>query len=242
MLGIDVILQFLKDLLMLASYIEKGNYFPQPLSHDEEESCLDRYLNGDDEARMTLIERNLRLVVHVAKKYHNCGREMDDLICIGNIGLVKAVNTYNRTKGTQLATYAARCIDNEILMIIRKAKKEKMEVSLHGSIGMDTEGNELSLIDVLCTGQDDVMDMVDLKLQVERLNTLIEKHLTDREQKVVIHRFGLRGFERMTQQDIGNMLGISRSYVSRIETKAIEVLNNYFMDCKCMKFIKESAM
>lgn len=229
-LSADMLLQFMKDLLTLASYIEKGNYFPQPLTPDDEAKYLELHLHGDEEARQTLIERNLRLVVHVAKKYHGCGKEMDDLISIGTIGLIKAVNTYNRKKGTQLATYAARCIDNEILMTIRSAKKEKNEVFIQEPIGIDKEGNEISLIDVLGTGQDDVMEKVDLKLQMEKLGELIEKYLNEREQKVIFYRYGLRGCNRLTQREIGKLLGISRSYVSRIEKKAIEILNDLFPD------------
>ncbi len=226
----DILRQFMHDLLFLTSYIEKGNYFPQPLTPEEEAQCIERHLHGDAEARQTLIERNLRLVVHVSKKYNGCGKDMDDLISIGTIGLIKAVNTFNRKKGTQLATYAARCIDNEILMTIRSAKKEKNEVFIQEPIGIDKEGNEISLIDVLGTGQDDVIDMVDLKLQMEKLGDLIIKNLNEREQKVIFYRYGLRGCKRLTQREIGKLLGISRSYVSRIEKKAIEVLNGLFPD------------
>lgn len=226
----DMLLQFMRDLLLLTSYIEKGNYFPQPLSPEEEAKCIECHLHGDEGARQTLIEHNLRLVVHVAKKYHGCGKEMDDLISIGTIGLIKAVNTYNHKRGTQLATYAARCIDNEILMMIRAAKKEKNEVFIQEPIGVDKEGNEISLIDVLGTGQDDVIDKVDLKLQMEKLADLIVKNLSDREQKVIFYRYGLRGYRRLTQREIGKLLGISRSYVSRIEKKAIEILNGLFPD------------
>jgi RNA polymerase sporulation-specific sigma factor len=227
-LSADTLLQFMRELLLLTSFIEKGNYFPQPLSPEDEGKYLDRHLHGDEEARQALIEHNLRLVVHVAKKYHGSGKEMDDLISIGTIGLIKAVNTYNRKKGTQLATYAARCIDNEILMTIRSAKKEKNEVYIQEPIGTDKEGNEISLIDVLGTGQDDVIDKVDLKLQMEKLDDLIERYLGDREKKVILYRYGLCGYKRLTQREIGKLLGISRSYVSRIEKKAIEELNALF--------------
>lgn len=224
----DFMLQCMRELLLLAGYIEKGNYFPQPLSAEDEAKYLEQHLHGDMEARQVLIERNLRLVVHVAKKYHGCGKDMDDLISIGTIGLIKAVNTYNKKKGTQLATYAARCIDNEILMTIRSAKKEKNEVFIQEPIGIDKEGNEISLIDVLGTGQDEVVDKVDLKLQMEKLDELIEKSLNERERRVIFYRYGLNGCNRLTQREIGNLLGISRSYVSRIEKKAIEMLNGLF--------------
>ena len=216
------------DLLFLVSYVEKGNYFPQPLNSEEEALVIERHLHGDIDARNILIEHNLRLVVHVAKKYHGCNKEMDDLISIGTIGLIKAVNTYNRKKGTQLATYAARCIDNEILMTIRSAKKEKNEIYMQEPIGVDQEGNEISLIDVLGTSQDDVLDKVDLKIQLEKLNELIDHVLNDREKKVILYRYGIRNYKRLTQREIGKLLGISRSYVSRIEKKAIELLNDGF--------------
>jgi RNA polymerase sporulation-specific sigma factor len=220
------LLEMMRDLLFLVSYVEKGNYFPQPLNSDEEAKVIERHLHGEAEARNILIERNLRLVVHVAKKYHGCGKEMDDLISIGTIGLIKAVNTYNRKKGTQLATYAARCIDNEILMTIRSAKKEKNEVYMQEPIGIDKEGNEISLTDVLGTNQDEVLDKVDLKIQLEKLDHLIDRVLDDREKRVILFRYGIRNCKRMTQREIGKLLGISRSYVSRIEKKAIETLND----------------
>jgi RNA polymerase sporulation-specific sigma factor len=212
-LSADMLLQCFRDFLSLVSFVEKGNYFPQPLSPEEESKAIDSHLRGDAEARQSLIEHNLRLVVHVAKKYHNSGKDMDDLISIGTIGLIKAVNTYNRKKGTQLATYAARCIDNEILMTIRAAKKERNEVFIQEPIGTDKEGNEISLIDVLGTNQDDVIDKVDLKLQMEKLDELIERNLNERERKVIFYRYGLRDCRRLTQREIGKLLGISRSYV-----------------------------
>ncbi len=224
------LLEMLRDLLFLASYVEKGNFFPQPLKPDEEAQAIERHLHGDFQARNLLIERNLRLVVHVAKKYHGCGKDMDDLISIGTIGLIKAVNTFNHKRGTQLATYAARCIDNEILMTIRSAKKEKNEVYMQEPIGVDKEGNEISLTDVLGTREDDVLDKVDLKIELEKLDSLIDRALDDREKQVILYRYGLRGRRRMTQREIGRSLGISRSYVSRIEKKAIETLNTQFLE------------
>ena len=224
------LLEMLRDLLFLASYVEKGNFFPQPLKPDEEAQAIERHLHGDFQARNLLIERNLRLVVHVAKKYHGCGKDMDDLISIGTIGLIKAVNTFNHKRGTQLATYAARCIDNEILMTIRSAKKEKNEVYMQEPIGVDKEGNEISLTDVLGTREDDVLDKVDLKIELEKLDALIDRALDDREKQVILYRYGLRGRRRMTQREIGRSLGISRSYVSRIEKKAIETLNSRFLE------------
>ncbi len=226
MFSIELLLQTMRELLFLTGYLEKGNFFPQPLKPEEEAACIERYLKGDPEARNRLIECNLRLVVHVAKKYRGCGKEMDDLVSTGTIGLIKAVNTFNHRKGTQLATYAAKCIENEILMTIRSAKKSRNDVSMQEPIGTDKEGNEIALADLLGSGQDDVEDEVELKIQLEKLDDLIDRLLDDRERQVILYRYGIRNCRRMTQREIAKSLGISRSYVSRIEKKAIETLNS----------------
>lgn len=180
---------------------------------------------GDESAKEILIERNLRLVAHIVKKYHNTGKDMDDLISIGTIGLIKAIDTYNPDKGTKLATYAARCIENEILMTIRATKKIKLEHSLHEPIGVDKEGNEINLLDILGTDMDQVLDEVDLKLQTRKLYRCIDKSLKDREKIIIQFRYGLIDGERKTQREIAKILGISRSYVSRIESRAIDKLS-----------------
>lgn len=214
----------IKDLLLLFGYIQNVNSFPQPLSADEEQYYLEAYRNGNEDAKNILVERNLRLVAHIVKKYSNTGREIDDLISIGTIGLIKAIITFDDLKGTRLATYAARCIENEILMTIRAAKKIKTEVSLHDPIGIDKEGNEISLIDILGSDNDIILDEVELKMQIKKLYQKMEKVLKKREKTVIELRYGLSNGIVKTQREIAEMLGISRSYVSRIEKRAIKKL------------------
>ncbi|MGI6113213.1 MAG: RNA polymerase sporulation sigma factor SigK [Mahellales bacterium] len=209
------------EIIMLASYISDGNSFPKPLSIKEEQEYLDKYSKGDEDAKNILIERNLRLVAHIVKKYANTGKDTDDLISIGTIGLIKAISTYDRTKGTRLATYAARCIENEILMTIRSAKKMKNEVSLQEPIGVDKEGNQISLIDILGTEPDSVIDEVEFKIQLKKLYKKMGLILKNREKLVLELRYGLFNGSNKTQREIAQMLGISRSYVSRIEKRAI---------------------
>jgi RNA polymerase sporulation-specific sigma factor len=215
----------LKPFLIFTGYITNANSFPKPLSKEEEEKYLKLCAEGDEKARSILIERNLRLVAHIVKKYNNTGKDTDDLISIGTIGLIKAISTFNPSKGTRLATYAARCIENEILMTIRSTKKSKVEVSLHEPIGVDKEGNEISLLDILGTEVDEILDEVHLKLQVKSLYKAINQVLKDREKSIIELRYGLIGGGCKTQREIANMLGISRSYVSRIEKRAIKKLN-----------------
>jgi len=215
----------LKPFVILCGYMINSNSFPRPLSREEEEKYLMLYSQGDDSARTILIERNLRLVAHIVKKYNSTGKDTDDLISIGTIGLIKAISTYDVDKGTRLATYAARCIENEILMTIRSSKKTKVELSLHEPIGMDKEGNEINLLDILGTDVDGIIDEVHLKLQVKNLYKAINQVLKDREKTIIELRYGLVDGSCKTQREIANMLGISRSYVSRIETRALGKLN-----------------
>lgn len=215
----------LKPILFLVSYVSSSTSFPQPLTPEEEAVYLERYENGDEEARNILIERNLRLVAHIAKKYSNTGRDMDDLISIGTIGLIKGITTFDRSKGTRLATYCARCVENEILMMIRSSKKIKAEVSLQDPIGMDREGNEISLIDILGTDADEVIDAVELKIQIKKLYSKMANVLKTRERIVIELRYGISNGGCKTQREIAQTLGISRSYVSRIEKRAIKKLN-----------------
>ncbi|MBM7584764.1 RNA polymerase sporulation-specific sigma factor [Bacillus pakistanensis] len=210
---------FLKELVFLVSYV-KNNAFPQPLSSSEEKKYLRKMVEGDEHARNTLIEHNLRLVAHIVKKFENTGEDPEDLISIGTIGLIKAIESYSEGKGTKLATYAARCIENEILMHLRALKKTKKDVSLHDPIGQDKEGNEISLIDILKSDADDVIDTIQLNMELEKVKKYICV-LDDREKEVVIGRFGLDLKEEKTQREIAKELGISRSYVSRIEKRAL---------------------
>lgn len=217
---------FFKDLMVFVSYV-KNNAFPQPLNEEEEDKYLKRLREGDRKARNILIEHNLRLVAHIVKKFENTGEDTEDLISIGTIGLIKGVESYTPGKGTKLATYAARCIENEILMHLRSLKKTRKDVSLHDPIGTDKEGNEITLIDVLGTDIDDVIQRVQLKIEKSKIYQHI--HILDkREQEVIRGRFGLDNCEERTQREIARKLGISRSYVSRIEKRALMKLFHEF--------------
>lgn len=201
--------------------------FPQPLSAAQEASYLRQYQNGDMHARDILIERNLRLVAHIVKKYIHSGKETDELISIGIIGLVKAVNTYNFDKGSRLATHAARCIDNELLMLMRGDKKRSREVSLYDPIGTDKEGNEITLLSIIEHNNEDVVEQLARKQSLQKLSKIISEVLTPREYFVVIRRYGLFGHSESTQRELASQLNISRSYVSRIEKKALEKLRHH---------------
>ncbi|WP_231133096.1 RNA polymerase sporulation sigma factor SigK [Capillibacterium thermochitinicola] len=205
----------------LLSYITNNNVFPMPLSEGEEQDLIMRMEAGDVEAKNTLIERNLRLVAHIVKKFDNTGEDNDDLISIGTIGLIKGINTYKRKYNTRLATYAARCIENEILMHLRSTKKMKNNIFLQDPIGADKEGNELTLLDILDTGSDLVPELVESKMEEETLRKKLGV-LSKREQKVIELRYGLRDGLSKTQREIAKVLGISRSYVSRIEKKSLK--------------------
>lgn len=202
--------------------------FPKPLSEKEEELYLSLYFAGDTEAKNILIERNLRLVAHIAKKYNVANCTLDDLISIGTIGLIKAVNTYSAAKSVRLATYASKCVENEILMFLRSSKKNKAEISLNEPLGTDKDGNEISFNDILGTDPDAVLNDISLKIQIKNLYDLIDQKLTAREKKVVVNRYGLYGCIPKTQREVAADLGISRSYVSRIEKKALEKLSEDF--------------
>ena len=200
--------------------------FPKPLTDKEEKYYISLWENGDETAKNILIERNLRLVAHIAKKYTSATHTMDDFISIGTIGLIKAVNTYRSGRSTRLATYAAKCIENEILMSIRSSKKCAAEVSINLPIGNDKDGNEISLNDILGTDPDALTDDINLKMEIRSMIKALDNSLTDREKKVIIHRYGIRGAVPRTQREVASSLGISRSYVSRIEKKALEKLRN----------------
>ena len=202
--------------------------FLSPLTMEQESECLKKMKNGDLEARNELIERNMRLVAHVAKKYQSPEDEMEDLISIGTIGLIKAVETYKEDYGSRLATYAARCIDNELLMQFRAKKKTSKEVSLYEPIGTDKEGNQIQLLDVVVSEDEDVVELLEQDRKVRRLNEIIPQTLSGRELFIIINRYGLYGKKTMTQREIARKLGISRSYVSRIEKRAIEKLRQAF--------------
>ena len=206
-------------------YVGKADGLPEPLSREKEEEYLCLSEQGDQKAKDILIEHNLRLVVFLAKKYENTGVDLEDLVSIGTIGLIKGINTFHRGKNIKLATYASRCIDNEILMYLRKNKKTKTEVSIDASLSYDSEGNELHLEDVLGT-EDDIVtksieDEDDKKIMIEEI-----KRLNKRDRDILILRYGLFGVEEKTQKEVADMLGISQSYISRIEKKVIKRLKN----------------
>lgn len=202
--------------------------FPPPLSAEEERIFLQKYIEGDLEAKHILIERNLRLVAHVMKKYQHLDEDMEDLISIGTIGLIKAIVTFNPDKNNRLGTYAARCIENEILMMLRSKKKTSREVSLYEPIGTDREGNEIQLYDIIETDDDDAHSKIALKDDIKTLYAKLESILSPRERLVLKMRYGLYNQEEYTQREIAARLGISRSYVSRIEKSAIEKLRECF--------------
>ena len=202
--------------------------FPQPLTAAEEKFYMQKYTEGDLEAKHILIERNLRLVAHIVKKYQPPPEEMEDLLSIGTIGLMKAVVTFDPDKSARLASYAARCIENEVLMYLRGKKKSSKEVSLYEPIGTDREGNEIQLFDVIEMNEEDVYRRLERKEDVIRLYQQVESVLSQRERMVLKLRYGLYNEEEYTQREIAAMLGISRSYVSRIEKSAIEKLRNFF--------------
>ena len=201
--------------------------FPKPLSREEEQYYLSLYRSGDENAKNILIERNLRLVAHIVKKYMSSGRDMDELIAIGIVGLVKAVNTYDDSKGSRLGTYAARCVDNELLMLLRMERKLNREISLYEPIGTDKEGNEISFIDVVEDPSDDVLDQMMLDERIRKMYVAIGEVLTMREKEIIYKRYGLFGNTEITQKELGKILGISRSYVSRIEKRALQKLRKY---------------
>ena len=221
---LQLLLQCLHSVTLLLSYIANGNSFPKPLDPKEEQKYLLRSLEGDIEARNILIEHNLRLVAHIVKKYSGSVRDHEDLISIGTIGLIKGISSFNPSKGTRLATYAARCIDNELLMLMRGDRKLSREVSLYDPIGTDKEGNEITLLSILEHEDEDIIDQLDKKQSLRKLSKILSKVLTPREYFVVIRRYGLYGHHETTQRELAEQLNISRSYVSRIEKKALEKL------------------
>lgn len=206
----------------------KMKSFPKPLSTNEEKSYLVQYKNGSQEARSILIERNLRLVAHIVKKYSAPDKEIDDLISIGTIGLIKAIDTFDADKGIRLATYASRCIDNELLMMLRCSKKQSKEVYLYEPIGADKEGNEINLLDIIESIDEDIVDVLETRENIVKLKQFVQRLLTDREKEIIILRYGLGGRDEVTQREIAVRLGISRSYVSRIEKKALKKLRERF--------------
>lgn len=229
-LCINGFLQFLQTAVFTVGYISGVQLFPEPLSSEEERICLEKLSTGDEEARNLLIERNLRLVAHVCKKYSNSNVDQEDLISIGTIGLIKGINSFKPEKGARLSTYVSRCIDNEILMHFRATKKLNNEVYLNEPIGKDKDDNVVTLQEVLENDERSVEESVDLKMKVRLLYEKMKNLLKDRERTILELRFGLDGHKPKTQIEIAEQIGISRSYVSRIETKAIKKLAKEIRD------------
>lgn len=219
---LKIILKFIKNNIF---YVNNLDNLPEPLSKELEESYVLKSMNGDKKARDILVEHNLRLVVYLSKKYENTKVDLEDLVSIGTIGLIKGVNTYKLDKKIKLATYASRCIDNEILMYLRKNKKRKTEISLEDSLSYDSEGNELHLSDILGTEPDIVTKGIERETEKNIMEVEINK-LNKREKQIMTLRYGLFNNEEMTQKDVANMLGISQSYISRIEKKVIKRIKN----------------
>ena len=221
----NLLMEIASSIYYFALHVTGAGSFPPPLSAAKEEELLEKSRNGDTDARNKLIEHNLRLVVFLAKKYENTNIDLEDLVSIGSIGLIKGVNTYKLDKNIKLATYASRCIDNEILMYLRKTKRKKSEVSFEDSLSYDSDGNELHLEDVLGTDPDIVTKNLDDQLDKKLLNIEINK-LNSRDKEIMILRYGLNGHEEMTQKEVAELLGISQSYISRIEKKVIKRLSS----------------
>lgn len=223
----SMLLELLGSIYYFALHVTSGGSFPRPLSAKQEAELLERWHQGDEEAKNKLIHHNLRLVAHIVKKYYTTGCEQEDLISIGTIGLIKAVTSFKNDKGIRLATYAARCIENEILMYFRNLKKSAQDVSMSEPIETDKDGNALTLIDII-PDESDINEELELKVHLERLREIFPTALSDRERHIIELRYGLNGHKELTQREIAKKYNISRSYVSRIEKAALLKLKHYF--------------
>ena len=219
------LLEMISKFFGLFGYISNDRLYPEPLSKTEEEYYLKKYFEGDKEARKLLIEHNLRLVVHIAKKYTENAQELEDYTSIGTIGLIKAIDSFKENKGFKISTYASKCIENEILMYIRSSKKQKAEVSMNQVIGTDKDGNDMEIIDTLVLKEKDTVDNIHDKTVLKQVINFLNEKLTKREKYIMNRRYGLDGKKPQTQQELADKLGISRSYVSRIETKVQRMLS-----------------
>ena len=226
MLG-GLISWLLEHMLYFALHMDSSTVFPKPLSAEKEAEAFRRMEEGDSSARGELIEHNLRLVAHVVKKYYAPGVDSEELISIGTIGLIKAVSTFNNSKSARFATYAAKCIDNEVLMFFRSAKKSARDVYLDEPVDVDKDGNSMSLMDIIAE-DDNLVDKIDVMIKSRQLYGFIDECLDEREKEVIQHRYGLYGLKPLTQREVADKLNISRSYVSRIEKKALEKLRDMY--------------
>lgn len=221
---IESFVTFMNKIMLFSSYVDNVSHFPKPLSPEEEKEQLQKYKNGDENAKKILINHNLRLVAHIVKKYSNSTKDADDLISVGAIGLIKAINSFSADKGTQLSTYAARCIENEILMLFRAQKKHQGTLSLDENLGGEGDDNDVMLADVVSDLEPDVMEQVESNILTEKIINLIQSNLTSREYKILVMRYGIGGTVAYTQKEVAKKLGISRSYISRLEKKALKIV------------------
>lgn len=209
--------------MLFSSYINNVSCFPKPLTQQEEKECFEKYWTGDQEAKDKLLSHNLRLVAHIVKKY-SVSNEADDLISVGAIGLIKAIKSFKYGKNTQFSTYAAKCIENEILMLLRVNKKHQQVLALNECLGKDKDGNEICLMDIVPDNENDVIDNVENNILTDKLLDIVRKNLNDREYKIIALRYGIGGRPAYTQREVAQKLGISRSYISRLEKKALEII------------------
>ncbi len=214
---------FLQKVMLFSAYVNNNSSFPKPLTPKQEAEYLQKFQEGDQKAKEILIQHNLRLVAHVVKKY-NGSEEADDLISAGSLGLIKAINTYKTGHGTQFSTYAAKCIENEILMLLRVNKKHKNTISIEDALSADGDDNEISIIDLAVLPDNDVESEVENRVLAQKLDEVLKKHLTKREYEIICMRYGLNGQPILTQQEVAKKLNISRSYISRLEKKSLETL------------------
>ncbi len=217
---LDLVFQWLKTVILMAGYVSGSATFPKPLTPEEEEKYLKLYAEGDMQAKNILIEHNLRLVAHIAKKYSD-EKNAEDIISIGTIGLIKGINTFSPDKKKKLSSYVSKCIENEVLMYLRASKKQHREVYIDDTLGTDSDGNTLTLADILPNDDPDISDKISDMLETKRLYRIMSQELTPTEYSIIVRRYGLGGTKRLTQQEIADSLGISRSYVSRIEKKCL---------------------
>ncbi|MCM1524722.1 MAG: RNA polymerase sporulation sigma factor SigK [Ruminococcus sp.] len=222
-----IISRLLESMLYFALHMENGTVFPKPLSAEKEAEAFERMSKGDRNARTELIEHNLRLVAHVVKKYYSPNTDSEELISIGTVGLIKAVSTFNNSKSTRFATYAAKCIDNEVLMYFRSARKSAKDVYLDEPVDVDKDGNSMSLMDIIAE-DDNMVERIDTMIKSRQLYGFIDDCLDEREKEIIRRRYGLNGLKPLTQREVADKLNISRSYVSRIEKKALEKLREKY--------------
>ena len=223
---IESFMSFMNKIMLFSAYVNNASNCPKPLSLEDEKKYFEAFWAGDKSAKDLLITHNLRLVAHIVKKY-NSSNEADDLISVGSIGLIKAINTFKYGKNTQFSTYAARCIENEILMLLRANKKHNVVMSLSETLGKDKDGNEVTVMDIVANEKEDVISCVENNILTEKLLSIIKQVLSTREYQIICMRFGLNGARSYTQREIAKKLGISRSYISRLEKKALDIMKEH---------------